>query len=425
MSLQQLSNAGGRLIISSDGVWDAVTFEMAVSCSRGLPAEVAAAQIVKVLPPPHELLLLLLLLIPRIIIVVVVVVFLFFWFAGSSTDQRDSRRHHLHRGGHPAAGEEPAPPASEEAGEGRLQVHVPAQVLRVDVAIRSRVFRAGPRGGDLRGRLRRARPEVPPKTQLSSSSLLLLPLRALISRVSICCRLDTEYPICNMFKLFMCAVCQVEFKPGEGTSVHAGSLQTGRLRPWDGPFLCRSCHAKKEAMEGKRLPGEGSPPDLLISLLQPPAISLLSSPLPPCFSRQERQRRRIVAVGRRRHRTCLAALPATAERSRRRGAGEMKQRGPPFPSLAFLRRRPFAGRRPCKKPSSSREQRHPPLSPPPAEVSPQFIHSPFPIDFPERGGSLSICSSSPCQKKKNNHTNDNNSLCSCRIIPSPVHTLNN
>lgn len=276
MSLQQLSNAGGRLIISSDGVWDAVTFEMAVSCSRGLPAEVAAAQIVKVLPPPHELLLLLL-LIPRIIIVVVVVVFLFFWFAGSSTDQRDSRRHHLHRGGHPAAGEEPAPPASEEAGEGRLQVHVPAQVLRVDVAIRSRVFRAGPRGGDLRGRLRRARPEVPPKTQLSSSSLLL-PLRALISRVSICCRLDTEYPICNMFKLFMCAVCQVEFKPGEGTSVHAGSLQTGRLRPWDGPFLCRSCHAKKEAMEGKRLPGEGSPPDLLIS---PSTSCNLAAELPP------------------------------------------------------------------------------------------------------------------------------------------------
>ncbi|XP_058089257.1 probable protein phosphatase 2C 12 isoform X3 [Magnolia sinica] len=70
-------------------------------------------------------------------------------------------------------------------------------------------------------------------------------------------RLDTEYPLCNMFKLFMCAVCQVEMKPGEGISVHAGSSLPGRLRPWDGPFLCASCQAKKEAMEGKRPLGDG------------------------------------------------------------------------------------------------------------------------------------------------------------------------
>ena len=65
------------------------------------------------------------------------------------------------------------------------------------------------------------------------------------------CRLDTAYPICNMFKLFLCAICQVEIKPGEGISVHAGSSQPGRLRPWDGPLLCPGCLVKKEAMEGK------------------------------------------------------------------------------------------------------------------------------------------------------------------------------
>ena len=58
-----------------------------------------------------------------------------------------------------------------------------------------------------------------------------------------------------MFKLFMCAVCQVEIKPDEGISVHAGSSDFGKLRPWDGPFLCLSCQEKKEAMEGKRPSG--------------------------------------------------------------------------------------------------------------------------------------------------------------------------
>lgn len=45
----QLSCAGGRLIISSDGVWDALTSEQALNCCRGLPPEAAAAQIVKVI----------------------------------------------------------------------------------------------------------------------------------------------------------------------------------------------------------------------------------------------------------------------------------------------------------------------------------------------------------------------------------------
>jgi hypothetical protein len=43
-----LSSAGGRLIISSDGVWDALTAEMAFNCTRGLPPDAAADRIVKV-----------------------------------------------------------------------------------------------------------------------------------------------------------------------------------------------------------------------------------------------------------------------------------------------------------------------------------------------------------------------------------------
>ena len=58
-----------------------------------------------------------------------------------------------------------------------------------------------------------------------------------------------------MFKLFICAVCQAEMKFGEGISIHEGAPKPGKLRPWDGPFLCSSCQEKKEAMEGKRTSG--------------------------------------------------------------------------------------------------------------------------------------------------------------------------
>eukprot|EP00250_Pteridium_aquilinum_P015459 c22592_g1_i1 orf=336-1646(-) len=43
----KLSKAGGRLIIASDGVWDALSCDKAAKCCRGLSAEVAARQVVK------------------------------------------------------------------------------------------------------------------------------------------------------------------------------------------------------------------------------------------------------------------------------------------------------------------------------------------------------------------------------------------
>lgn len=74
-------------------------------------------------------------------------------------------------------------------------------------------------------------------------------------------RLEVGYPICNLFKLFVCAVCQVELKPGEGISIHSDSSeqqQPENSRAWDGPFLCQSCHDKKEAMEGKKSSSDDS-----------------------------------------------------------------------------------------------------------------------------------------------------------------------
>lgn len=43
----KLSNGGGRLIIASDGIWDALSSEMAVESCRGLPVELASRLVVK------------------------------------------------------------------------------------------------------------------------------------------------------------------------------------------------------------------------------------------------------------------------------------------------------------------------------------------------------------------------------------------
>jgi hypothetical protein len=55
-----------------------------------------------------------------------------------------------------------------------------------------------------------------------------------------------------MFKLLLCAICQIELGSGQEISIHGGLTKSGKLHPWDGPFLCHSCQEKKEAMEGKR-----------------------------------------------------------------------------------------------------------------------------------------------------------------------------
>lgn len=45
---KQLSSAGGRLVIASDGVWDALSAEISIECCRGMSPDAAASQIVKV-----------------------------------------------------------------------------------------------------------------------------------------------------------------------------------------------------------------------------------------------------------------------------------------------------------------------------------------------------------------------------------------
>ncbi|KAK2992269.1 hypothetical protein RJ640_020262, partial [Escallonia rubra] len=192
----KLSSAGGRLIISSDGVWDALTAEVALDCCRGMPADAAASQIVKEAVQVKGL--------------------------------RDDTTCIVVDIQPPEKTNPPLPPP-KKPGKGVFKS----------------MFRKKSSESSSQVDKEYCEPDVVEELIEEGSAMLSE-------------RLDTKYPLCNMFKLFMCAVCQVEMKPGEGISIHAGSSDSRKLRPWDGPFLCSSCQEKKEAMEGKRLSGDGS-----------------------------------------------------------------------------------------------------------------------------------------------------------------------
>ncbi|XP_051150959.1 probable protein phosphatase 2C 12 isoform X2 [Andrographis paniculata] len=190
----KLSSTGGRLIISSDGVWDALPPETAFECCRGMPPDAAASQIVKEAVQVKGL--------------------------------RDDTTCIVVDIQPP---EKPEPP----------KLHPKKQGKRVFKAM---FRRKTSESSSHHNKDEYAEPDVVEELFEEGSA-------------SLSERLDSKYPVCNMFKLFMCAVCQVEIKPGEGVSIHTGSTNSRKIRSWDGPFLCTMCQEKKEAMEGKRPSG--------------------------------------------------------------------------------------------------------------------------------------------------------------------------
>ncbi|PNY16711.1 putative protein phosphatase 2C 12-like protein, partial [Trifolium pratense] len=185
----KLSTGGGRLVICSDGVWDALAAEVALDCCRGMSAESSAPQIVKEAIQAK----------------------------GLRDDTTCIVVDILPQEKPPA----PAPPPKKPV-KGMLKA-----MFRKKSSESSSIDKEY------------LEPDVVVELYEEGSAMLSE-------------RLETKYPLCNMFKLFICAVCQVEIKPGEGISVHEGADNPRKVRPWDGPFLCFSCQEKKEAMEGKR-----------------------------------------------------------------------------------------------------------------------------------------------------------------------------
>ncbi|EAY90329.1 hypothetical protein OsI_11907 [Oryza sativa Indica Group] len=185
----KLSNAGGRLVIASDGVWDALRFQEALNYTRGLPAEAAASRIVKE--------------------------------SVSSKGLRDDTTCIVVDILPP---EKLSPPLKKH-GKGGIKA----------------LFRRRPSDELTEDQMDRGclEPDVVEEIYEEGSAMLAQ-------------RLKINYPTGNMFKLHDCAVCQLVMKPGEGISVHGSIPRNSRVDPWGGPFLCSSCQLKKEAMEGKQ-----------------------------------------------------------------------------------------------------------------------------------------------------------------------------
>ncbi|KAD3642331.1 hypothetical protein E3N88_31555 [Mikania micrantha] len=190
----KLSNAGGRLIIASDGIWDAISSDIAAKSCRGLPAELAARQVVKealrarglrddttcivvdIIPPDNAM--------PP---------------PSPPPRKQNKLRSFFFR-------------TKSNASANKLSKKLSAVGIVEELFEEGSAMLAERLGND--------------KTDGSSTS-----------------------------GLFICGVCQVDIAASEGISVHAGSIFSTSSKPWQGPFLCADCRNKKDAMEGKRPSG--------------------------------------------------------------------------------------------------------------------------------------------------------------------------
>ncbi|XP_076903322.1 putative protein phosphatase 2C 15 [Bidens hawaiensis] len=190
----KLSNAGGRLIIASDGIWDAVSSESAAKSCRGLPAELAARQVVKE--------------------------------ALRSRGLRDDTT---------CIVVDIIPPENA--------MPPPSPPRKKQSKLKSFFFRTKSLGST--SKLSKKLSAVGVVEELFEEGSAML-----AERLG-----NDEAGGSSTSGLFVCGVCQVDIAASEGISVHAGSIFSTSSKPWQGPFLCVDCRNKKDAMEGKRPSG--------------------------------------------------------------------------------------------------------------------------------------------------------------------------
>ncbi|KAL4281183.1 hypothetical protein GQ457_03G007160 [Hibiscus cannabinus] len=190
----KLSNAGGRLIIASDGIWDALSSEMAAKSCRGLPAELAARQVVKEALRTRGLK-------DDTTCIVVDII----------------------------PPENPLPPSPLPKKTNKL---------------RAFLFRSKSRDSANKSVKKLSAVGIVEELFEEGSAMLAERLGN-----------DEWTGQTTSGGIFTCGVCQVDLAPSEGISVHAGSIFSTSSKPWQGPFLCAGCRNKKDAMEGKRPSG--------------------------------------------------------------------------------------------------------------------------------------------------------------------------
>lgn len=184
----KLSSGGGRLIIASDGVWDALDSEKAAKCCRGLSQpEVAAKHIVK-----------------------------------------ETLRTRGLRDDTTCLVVDLLPPSNFEP---------PSPVIKK----KSTIYRM------FHWKKSHSNPSVPSYNGVPVMEELFEEGSAMLSE-----RLGYQASINGGNGMFLCAICQCDIEANDGISVHAGAFFSGKSRPLDGPFLCVSCKWKQDAMEGKQ-----------------------------------------------------------------------------------------------------------------------------------------------------------------------------
>ncbi|XP_057792092.1 probable protein phosphatase 2C 5 [Salvia miltiorrhiza] len=184
----KLSNAGGRLIIASDGIWDALSSDIAAQSCRGLPAELAAKLVVKEALRSRGLK-------DDTTCLVVDIIPFDPPFLAPTPRKKHNLLYSLIFG-----------KISQNSNKGANKLSA--------VGVVEELFEEG---------------------------------SAMLAE-----RLGKDFPLESNSGLFRCAICQIDQLPGEGLSVNSGPFFTPGSKPWEGPFLCVSCRRKKDAMEGKR-----------------------------------------------------------------------------------------------------------------------------------------------------------------------------
>ncbi|KAH6819055.1 Protein phosphatase 2C family protein [Perilla frutescens var. frutescens] len=184
----KLSNAGGRLIIASDGIWDALSSDIAAQSCRGLPAELAAKLVVKEALRSRGLK-------DDTTCLVVDIIPFDPPILAPMPRKKQNLLYSLIFG-----------KKSHTSSKGANKLSA--------VGVVEELFEEG---------------------------------SAMLAE-----RLGKDFPLESNSGLFRCAICQVDQLPGEGLSVNSGPFFSPGSKPWEGPFLCASCRRKKDAMEGKR-----------------------------------------------------------------------------------------------------------------------------------------------------------------------------
>lgn len=184
----KLSNTGGRLIIASDGIWDALSSDMAAKACRGLPADLAAKLVVKEALRSRGL-----------------------------KDDTTCLVVDIIPSVHPVAPPNPVPRKKNLLSSLFLRkrlLHCKSSNKLSAVGAVEELFEEG---------------------------------SAMLAE-----RLGKDFPTNPDSGLLKCAICQVDQPASDGLTVNSGPFFSPSTKPWEGPFLCNNCRKKKDAMEGKR-----------------------------------------------------------------------------------------------------------------------------------------------------------------------------